>query len=691
MQEDYAPEGNFKNAQPILVFDKDGQSSPVSSDNFTLGNSLSDPEIVAQIESSVDYIGTFQQLQNFGADANALLAFKDEDSRDTEVVSAAYRFELRRPTNIRLFGQAWEWAGFLNYTKALPDYQQTLSPENKFTYYFTNEAGGKVFCNGFNEEGLQVSPRGLEDVTTGEVLSADNLSSPDREINTLTELNDVKISNLEVVSYNETKTKKASKAEYGIARLYDPDADVDRLGADTDVITFEQADARFTKTQARDLPFQILHVIPNGVTPLTGVDSIPYGFPDDGDSQALQYAIGNESFASVTEAFKEAAKIFVPSGSAILISVHGSRTQGSRIEDGPLQLANSFAEVIVAGARGVSEGINNDQPPTIFVKRRTTKNALGRTPQYSKLFAFSAGVVFADLTLDCDCDRVNDKTYATVNGGFGVGGFDTTVIYRNSKNVATCTSTYGKQAIFQFYNTDPRNPITGLATKKTFSQILVDPVNTVTSIDFFGPAGDSGLISQGCDLILDFRQPNIGDLNNLDSPQCVFKWDIQGTDPTGKSGIIQFFDAGSRGGAKSGGRSAPIVDLDFSNANFDVTKFVGDGFSKNQNFCGQFFRIRSLIDGRTPENTYQMSTGTLAGIRDFGGPTINDGLILRNGCCIDIDNENIVRAGPFSFYLELEKYFKTLIGVDPAYKLLRHETASNSYIYRSVGRDISAP
>ena len=86
-----------------------------------------------------------------------------------------------------------------------------------------------------------------------------------------------------------------------------------------------------------------------------------------------------------------------------------------------------------------------------------------------------------------------------------------------------------------------------------------------------------------------------------------------------------------------------------------------------------------------------MSTTTLTGIRNFGGPTNDDGLILRNGCCIDIDSESIVRAGPFGLYLELEKYFKTLPGVDPAYKLLRHETASNSYIYRSVGRDISAP
>ena len=691
MEEDYAPEGNFKNAQPLLIFDKDTQSSPVTATEFKLGNDINAPEIVAQIESAVDYIATFQQLQNFGANASNLLKLKDEENRDTNVNGESYRFELRRPTNIRLFGQAWEWAGYLNYTKALPDYQQTLSPENKFTYYFTNQEGGKVFCNGFNEEGLQVSPRGLEDITTGEVLSADNLSSPDREINTLTELNDVKISNLEVISYKPS-TKKASKQEYGIARLYDPDSPADREGADTDVITFKEAEGRYTKAQARELPFQILHVIPDGVTPITGVDSIPYGFPTEPD--ALQYALGDLFFRSITEAFKEAAKIFVPSGSSILISVHGTRTGNGRVEDGPLQLANSFAEVIVAGARGAGTGFNNDEPPTIFVDRSITKNALGRTPQYSNVYSFSAGVTFADLTLDCECS--NRSLFATINGGFGVGGFDTTVRYRNSKDVGTCATTYGKQAIFQFYNNDNRNPNTGQNTVKVFNQVLINPAENDASINFFGAAGGSGLVSQGCDLILDFRNATTGLTQNsdgspnLDNPICVFKFDVQTTNGTSRRGNIKFFDAGGRGGVKTGGRSQPIVDFDFSSANLDLTQFIGPNFSSNQNYSGESFRVRRL-DGASPTAIYNMSQSTLNQLIDFGGPDADDGLLLRKGCCVDIRAENDIRGGPFGFYLEVEKYILTLPGIDAAYKLLRHETATNSFIYGSIGRDISAP
>ena len=94
-----------------------------------------------------------------------------------------------------MFGQAYEWAGYGNYSKALPQYQGELSPQNKFTYYFTNEDGGKVFATGFNEEGLQVTPRGLEDITTGEVLSVTDIGNPDRDINIPTQFENLEVTN----------------------------------------------------------------------------------------------------------------------------------------------------------------------------------------------------------------------------------------------------------------------------------------------------------------------------------------------------------------------------------------------------------------------------------------------------------------------------------------------------------------
>ena len=49
---------------------------------------------------------------------------------------------------------------------------------NKFTYYGTSELGGQVYFTGFNEEGFSVS-HGVEDIQTGEVLSAEQINAPD--------------------------------------------------------------------------------------------------------------------------------------------------------------------------------------------------------------------------------------------------------------------------------------------------------------------------------------------------------------------------------------------------------------------------------------------------------------------------------------------------------------------------------
>jgi microcystin-dependent protein len=97
---------------------------------------------------------------------------------------ANWAIDFRRPSNIRLFGHAYEWAGYLNYSKSLPLYQRDLSPANKFTYYFTNQNGGRVYGSGFNEEGFLVTPTGIQDLTTGEEAGFDQLggSQPTDEI-----------------------------------------------------------------------------------------------------------------------------------------------------------------------------------------------------------------------------------------------------------------------------------------------------------------------------------------------------------------------------------------------------------------------------------------------------------------------------------------------------------------------------
>ena len=180
MEETYAPGGYFTNAQPILVFDKDTDQSE---DTTTCGSTLADA--TPQIVSAVDYQGVFQLLLNQGYSvgaANSALELQPAETRNLDVSANGWNVEYRRPSNIRLFSHAYEWAGYLNYSKAMPQYQKQLSPNNQFTYYFTNQDGGKVYASGFNQEGLQVSPRGLEDITTGQVLSLEDIGNPDRTI-----------------------------------------------------------------------------------------------------------------------------------------------------------------------------------------------------------------------------------------------------------------------------------------------------------------------------------------------------------------------------------------------------------------------------------------------------------------------------------------------------------------------------
>ena len=191
MENTFNPEDYWKNAQPAIIFDNDtdGADETVSC-GYNLATVWStDSLIQAQYRSATDYLGLHSFLVSLGfsvANAHTILLPKVAANRERNPSNALdgigspagaatswnnWPVEFRRPSNIRLFGHAWEWAGTLNYTKALPEYQLELSAVNKFTYYFTNQNGGRVYGSGFNEEGLLVTPQGLQDLATGNEIS----------------------------------------------------------------------------------------------------------------------------------------------------------------------------------------------------------------------------------------------------------------------------------------------------------------------------------------------------------------------------------------------------------------------------------------------------------------------------------------------------------------------------------------
>jgi hypothetical protein len=199
MENSYRPEDFWKNTQPIIVFNNDTDGTDAST---TCGYNLStvwstDAAIQKQYRTAVDYLAVHSLLVSLGfsaSNAHTILLPKTTATRERNPVSALdgisapsgaanswanWAIEFRRPSNIRLFGHAWEWAGYLNYSKSLPEYQLELSPLNKFTYYFTNKNGGRVYGSGFNEEGFVVTPQGLQDLATGQEITVENLGDRD--------------------------------------------------------------------------------------------------------------------------------------------------------------------------------------------------------------------------------------------------------------------------------------------------------------------------------------------------------------------------------------------------------------------------------------------------------------------------------------------------------------------------------
>jgi hypothetical protein len=197
MPSDFNPEDSVNQEAPILTIDTDTSDVDAST---TLGinwtTAWTDAGTIRdQYRTGTDYLGAYALLRALGfADtaAHAALVPQVAASRDRDPSSATafptppsggaatglgnWAVEFRRPSTIRLYNHQWEWAGFGNYSKAMPAVQGDMSEFNKFTYYFTSAAGGRVVPKGSNEDGFEVTPRGLEDIATGATIGTESLA-----------------------------------------------------------------------------------------------------------------------------------------------------------------------------------------------------------------------------------------------------------------------------------------------------------------------------------------------------------------------------------------------------------------------------------------------------------------------------------------------------------------------------------
>ena len=222
MPENYAPEDFRKSEGSSIIFDRD--TDAVENSRY-LGYNLTtcwtaDPEIVRQLRTNCDYRALsllFRAMGMIPGEVDNLLVPRDKGDRVldpgtpglpgmTEPTGgrvagwANWAVVFYRPSVLRLYSHAWEWAGWLNYSKSLPAVQRELSPQNKYTYYFTNDTGGRVYATGNNEDGFGVTPAGLINISTGETQSVESIgvSSEDFDVAAISGFDSLQVGDLRV-------------------------------------------------------------------------------------------------------------------------------------------------------------------------------------------------------------------------------------------------------------------------------------------------------------------------------------------------------------------------------------------------------------------------------------------------------------------------------------------------------------
>jgi hypothetical protein len=207
MESTFAPEDNLKNEGPILIFDTDTDGAEATTTCGIVWSTVwtAAGSVTNQYRTGTDYLGAFLLLSALGygaSDAHAALVPRAEASRSRNpaltsnpvttlalsstsptggAANAAVNWpvEFRRPSTLWMGGHRWFGSGAGNYSKAVLAAAQDMSAQNRFSYYFTSQGGGRVIPQGSQEDGLLVSPRGLEDTTTGQTLSVEDIGAGD--------------------------------------------------------------------------------------------------------------------------------------------------------------------------------------------------------------------------------------------------------------------------------------------------------------------------------------------------------------------------------------------------------------------------------------------------------------------------------------------------------------------------------
>ena len=285
---------------PELLIDKDLSNDPNSTD---LGvNQSTDADVLAQVRSATDYQGVSEFMEAVGYNANdvaTILQLQNSSAvRDWDPAAlsspvpsgkftarGAWPLEFNRPSLIRAFGQAYEWAGQGNYSKAMPKYQVTvLTDQHKVDYFAVNYFGGRVYNTGFNEDGLIVQGDTINDLGTNTIVSTETAGlgalggDPDFPVvptsfDTLTvtdEFNSLQQANFNNITINGTLEGSPVFAPDFLPVASTTEQGIIELATSAETLAFNDIDLAVTPATLGDV-----RGVANGLASLDGTGKVP--------------------------------------------------------------------------------------------------------------------------------------------------------------------------------------------------------------------------------------------------------------------------------------------------------------------------------------------------------------------------------------------------------------------------------
>jgi hypothetical protein len=334
---------------PELLIDKDLSNDPDSTD---LGiNQTTDPDVLAQVQSATDYQGVSEFMEAVGYSANDVAAIlqlqnstttRDWDPSALTSPTPSGKFtargfwplEFNRPSLIRAFGQAYEWAGQGNYSKAMPKYQVTvLSDQHKVDYFAVNYFGGRVYNTGFNEDGLIVQGDTINDLGTNTIVTTETAGlgalngDPDFPVvptsfDTLTvtdEFNALQQANFNNITINGTLDGSPVFAPNFLPIASATEQGIIELATTSEVAAFNDIDKAVTPATLGDV-----RGAANGLASLDGTGKLPTAqlpsIPNENLPTASTTQKGIIEIATNTEAaaYSDTTRALVPSNLAAL-------------------------------------------------------------------------------------------------------------------------------------------------------------------------------------------------------------------------------------------------------------------------------------------------------------------------------------------------------------------------------------